>query len=211
MVIVSVVTNPVTNNMIFWLRSDTQVNTNSSGYVLSWGDKSGLVRPAWQTNTNYRPLCITNSYKTTPGLFFDGTNDYLIISNNAAINTATITNRMLAMSFRTGTNIVSRQVLYEQGGTNSGLNAYIWNSNLYMNVWSTNWGPVWLTNAVARDAQYVMRFVFAQPSNRIEGFLNGTSIGLTNCPGLLAGSTDGVAIAGIRGTTRFHGGDGVSP
>ena len=75
-----------------------------------------------------------------------------------------------------------------------------------MNVWSTNWGPVWLTNAVARDSEYVMKFVFSQSSTQIQGFVNGTSIGLTNCPGLLAGSTDGVAIAGIRGTTKFHDG-----
>ena len=207
---VIVVTDPVTNGMVCWLRSDTGITTNTSGCVTNWTVKAGETE-ASQTDSDCAPLYKYLAQRGTPGLYFDGTNDVLDLGSSTNLGTGgPWSNRTWALVFRTGDDVDSRQVLYEQGGTNSGMNIYIENGHLQMGAWNmtsndatTPWGPVWLTKAVARDAQYTVQFVFDQGTNMLEGIVNEESIGEASGIGNLYGEADGTALGGIAGWTRF--------
>ena len=203
---------PATTSMIFWVRSTEGISTNASGGVTNWQDRTGAGHDASQTNESCTPTWHANVYKTAPGLYFDGTNDNLHIASSMDIdNGASYSNRVLTMAFRTTEDISRRQVLYEQGGTNSGLNMYITDGLLYMGGWNcttdSNWGGVWFSTPVARDMQYVVELNLETPN--IRGYINGVNIGETNGIGSIYPSSDGICIGGISGWTRFA--DGVGP
>ncbi|MCK5175766.1 MAG: hypothetical protein KAR47_20395 [Planctomycetes bacterium] len=46
--------------------------------------------------------------------------------------------------FKTSADITSRQVLWEQGGGNNGLNLYIDAGKIYINAFTSDWGPTGL-------------------------------------------------------------------
>lgn len=76
------------------------------------------------------------------GLRFDGVDDHIDIANSLLINdTGPWDEKSFAFTFRTGTDIVTNQVIYEQGGGSNGYNLGIWNGDLIAYVWGESyWG-----------------------------------------------------------------------
>lgn len=74
---------------VLWLSADNGV-TSSGGAVSAWADRSGngndAAFPAGQPTA--KPSLITNSTNYYPSLDFDGTNDELIIPDNASLDMA---------------------------------------------------------------------------------------------------------------------------
>ena len=202
---------PPTSNMVFHLRSDSGISTNAAGGVTNWADKTANGNDATQTAAACCPTWHTNVYKALPALKFDGTNDCLEVNDNTGAIGASgpYTNKAIAMAFRTGDDITTRQVLYEQGGTNSGLNVYIADGNLYMCAWSLPaWGPAWLETEIAKNVQYTLQLCFTDTN--LWGTVNSETIGETNAVGSLASSSDGVCVGGVSGWTRFADGSTAS-
>lgn len=70
-------------------------------------------------------------------VFHTGSNDYISIPSHDEINRTVILDRTIALWFRANNN-TNRQVLYEEGGTTNGINIYLLNGRIYVNVWGSN-------------------------------------------------------------------------
>lgn len=73
---------PVTSNLTLWFDAmDTDsLSLDASNYVTQWDDKSPNSYHSTQGTVANSPQRQTNAIKTFPGLYFDGTSDYLPIN-----------------------------------------------------------------------------------------------------------------------------------
>ncbi len=75
------------NNL--WLKSDFGLNYSNGNSVNLWSDFSGNNNNATQATSAQRPLYIDNQLNTHPVIRFDGTDDFLGISNYVGTNNFT--------------------------------------------------------------------------------------------------------------------------
>lgn len=149
-----------------------------------------------------------------PAVYFDGRTDRLAIPQSTALFGENQPEKSLALVFRTGNEVQSRQVIAELGGAESGINVYLDGGKLYVGGWSqagnpSDWGPVFFDTAVAPRAAYVLVVSHRRNSGnspgRFEAYVNGSPIGLNRPgPNAFATTSDNAGIGAITGTTRFH-------
>jgi hypothetical protein len=148
-------------------------------------------------------------------LQLDGKHDRVEIGNTAAINTAkTYPERTIAFWFRPqkldrgdGKKKPLRQVLYEEGGSGSGLNLYLDGDQLIAGVWKQP-DALWLRGkAVTADAWHHVAFVLRQTQATL--YLDGAKIGEGQAP--LLGPHPGDIALGRSGNTAFHDGKADNP
>lgn len=195
--------------------NDSSFSTNVKTLV----DISGSEFPhnGEQTNTASQPTFD----KDTNVLNFDGTNDFYEIANAADINTGTTSERTFAMVFRTGPDVTSRQMIYEEGGTVRGINVYIGGGNIYLGFWNDNndgdgrQAFVSTSTAVAPNTNYYVTIVYDYsnytgpngPNGALRGTINGT-------PFTFSGSTTSrlynhpgaIGVGAMNGGTCYHDG-----
>lgn len=116
--------------------------------VSSWGDRSVNAGGSSSTITNSaptgdEPIYDSNYFGERGGLFFDynanDDGDNFQVNDDALVNTGgPYSEKSFAAVFRTGTDITSFQVVYEQGGGANGYQISISGGNLYAYAWSTN-------------------------------------------------------------------------
>ncbi len=137
-----------------------------------------------QTNASRQPTFD----KVTKVLNFDGSNDFFEIANADDINTATATERTFAIVLRTGPDITTRQMIYEEGGTVRGINVYIRNGSLYLGFWNDrNDGDgrqsfVSTNTTIQANTNYYVTLVYdysnytgpSGPNGNLRGTINGT-------------------------------------
>ncbi|MCB0036885.1 MAG: CotH kinase family protein, partial [Anaerolineales bacterium] len=124
----------VDNGLVMWLKADAGTNTTVDGQnVTAWADQAGnhdasnLTAPTYQNGAlNFNPL-----------VDFSGGNMGMTINNAADINTSSFTAKTFCIAFTTGTDVVTRQMVYEQGGGTNGVNLYVLNNQLYANLWAS--------------------------------------------------------------------------
>lgn len=151
-----------------------------------------------------------------PVIKFDGNNDFLSIANNTDLNTAADYNRSYSMTFRTGADVATRQVLFEEGGTVRGLNFYIFNNQLYFGIWNlpndgtgSPWGFSFSSIAILPSTNYILSFVFdgnSLTTGTATCYLNGTLVGSINGIGQLYGHSGAIALGAKNGDTYFESG-----
>ncbi len=108
---------------------------------------------------------------------FDGTNDGILIPDSTAINTGTYNEKTVELVFNAD-DVTTRQVLYEEGGATHGLTIYLDGGNVYVTgEEDTVWVDANINSAVSTGTTYHVAFVFDQPNNSFEGFLDGVSMG----------------------------------
>lgn len=215
------------NDNIFFLEAEALTGAHSS-LVNSWTDQSGNIyhaikgvgaqQPALQVTSN-----LLNGKKV---LRFDGTNDELTIPINNDINTSTFDSKFIFVAFRTGADVTTRQVLYEQGGGTRGLSIYVEAGEIHFHAWNRNnddggattpWGgsgvnAVHLASTgsqVGINTAYIATMAFDfTATNKFEGFLDGTSVAtpFTANVGRLFSHGDPGGIGGIEGGTYFPDG-----
>ena len=145
---------------------------------------------------------------------FDGTTDSVVVPNDALINTAgPYTARTVELWFHADA-VTGRQVLWEEGGSSRGINIYIEGGQLHLGGWNlindgagTPWGPVWVSGAVSAGTTYHAVLVFDGTGGRIEGFLDGVSMGsITTGVGPLHTHAGANGIGATNSNTRFPAG-----
>jgi Ca2+-binding RTX toxin-like protein len=139
---------------------------------------------------------------------FDG-DDRLHIANDAAINTNNQAARSIFMTFETGADINTTQVIYEQGGQTNGFNIYIANGQLYVGAWRDTGGTfdIFHSAAIAANTSYSAGLVFDHVSgNSFTGYLNGNPIGSVALGADQSAHTGGIGIGGVNQDTRLHTG-----
>ena len=143
---------------------------------------------------------------------FDGTGEHLDVADSPDINMGgPYSAKTLVVVFKTGGDISSRQVIWEQGGGTRGLSFYLDSGKLYINGWNlaeTEWGPTGLNTPVSANTTYVATLVLDAWSGTFEGFVNGKSIGSVGGIAQLYNHSDDCAFGHVEGGTKFH--DGTS-
>jgi hypothetical protein len=160
-----------------WFKVDEEAYTNGNP-VDQLNDLSGNGNDAASAGGN-RPTFTDNVSNGRPGARFDGTNDYLEFADDADINTGTYTQKTLVVAFRTGGDVTSRQVIYEQGGGSNGLNIYIEGDNLYFGAWALTygWPFVSVSSPIAINTEYYAILELDTENQVLKGVLNGTTVG----------------------------------
>jgi len=157
---------------------------------------------------------------TNYSLNFDGSNEYVQISNSNDINTGSNNHSQKTIEAWFSVDnkdITSRkQTIYEQGGTVRGLNIYIFGGSLYVGGWNepsneSNWNPGTFlsTSSIENNTWYHVALTLdggsSVTSNAFKGYLNGVEFGSGDGAKLWNHGGD-VSIARNR-DTKFHSGD----
>ncbi|MDE5424404.1 hypothetical protein L3073_19525, partial [Ancylomarina sp. DW003] len=128
----------VSASLEFWLKADAGTgSTSDGGTVNPWEDQLD-VNNAIKSGTIALPTYQTNQLNFNPVMDYSAAaNQVYNIPNSGDINTINNTiEKSFSIVFTTGTDVASRQVLYEEGGQARGVNAYIFNNELYVGAWN---------------------------------------------------------------------------
>jgi hypothetical protein len=213
------------NDNLFWYIADS-VSAAHNTQIATLPDQSPAGIDATAAAGQRAQLQVSsNTLNGHRVLRFDGTDDFFTIPNDATINTPPssdpATSRFIFLVFRAGSDVTSRQLLYEQGGGTRGINIYIESGQIFFNAWNNNfdnsdattpWGGTGASakvvsgGTVMADSAYVATLVYDfNATNQLEGFLNGTSVGAISdgSIGRLYSHGDAVALGGLSGSSLF--------
>jgi hypothetical protein len=172
--------------------------------VVSWPDISLSANNNTPTQTTVadQPTFrsdISASINGHPILRFLPAQFLQLLTSNDINDAGPYTERTTFLAFRTGSDITTRQMLWEQGGNVRGLNVYILNGYLYFGGYDVQndpdgtpaWNYTFTRVPVAPSTPYVVTHVFDGPlgstAGNISGFLNGQTFALLN-PGVGEGN-----------------------
>ena len=167
---------------------------------------------ASQTNAGLRPDFVASGVFGRGSLDFSGSpNDLLIIGNTGAINTSVHDERAIAISFRTGSDVTTTQVLYEEGAQVNGITAYIQNGRFYWSIHRNNGAQTaFVSTPIAANTDFTASFDFSAPTNTVRGYLNGNLFGTTAGIGAnLPSHSGGIGLGGVNNLIRLHDGSTV--
>lgn len=140
-------------------------NSVSNWYDISWNSLNW-----YQSNWTQQPLYKENRINWRPWIVFDWNDDILIVNDNSIINTATFDKKSFAIILKTGFDVTSEQVIYEQWDTNNWYNfmiadwkIYAW---VYNNTWDS-WNQYKFLNISEAIPDTVYLLIFVQNSSNI--------------------------------------------
>ncbi|MEQ9262578.1 MAG: Calx-beta domain-containing protein [Owenweeksia sp.] len=201
-------TNPapggIDNNLVFWLKADTGTSTSvNGGSVTSWTDVSNNTNNASSSGTAPTFASVLSNYQ--PAIDFTSTADYISIPNDNEINTSTSSAKSYSIVLKTGSDITTRQLIYEEGGGTHGLNIYIEGGDLHTNIWvSGNDNDA--STAIESGTTYVITFVYDGGSSRWDTYVNGSlAMSDASVQTSLPSHTGAIGLAAINSTTRYNG------
>lgn len=146
-------------------------------------------------------------------LSLDGLDDRVDLPNSALINTGgPYEKKTVEVRFRTGSDVATRQVLYEEGGGTNGINLYLDSGSLYAGAWSDNdgWTPAFTSTAISADTLYTAALVLDTTVPVLRLYVDGSLASSTAITGVSAGlSGHGglCALGAKRQGTSYHDGD----
>jgi len=205
------------------LSDGQKVSTNPN----QWDDLSANDVDEYQGNASYQPTFydVAPVWNGRPVIQFNRSNsEYLIMGNNVWMNIAAgaQTKRTIMMAFRSGNDISSRQVLFEEGGGSRGLNVYIENDSVYMGGWNipnddggatTPWLYSCVKEEISQNSPYFgifqLEYDGVSGTGEIRGSLNGTDLGTTSNVGRLFPHSGDIGVGGMYGGSCFD--DGSCP
>ncbi|SMF63071.1 hypothetical protein [Pseudobacteriovorax antillogorgiicola] len=193
-------------NAVLWLRGDRSQTT-------VWDDVFGV----WQAKSfsdSGVPQWAAQGLQGQAAWVFDGVDDGLTIPDAASFNTSTTTlNKSIAVVFQVANDVITRQVIFEQGGGQRGTNIYLENGNLNVSMWNLpqdqgdgSWGPKRLSTAVSEDSQYTVLLVYNGMAREFEAFVNGVSIGVAEDIGTLYSHSGDLGIGAMKEGSYFASG-----
>lgn len=202
---------------------DGQLLVTSSGYLHYWQDLSVELPGNASADASLR---VSNSYNYPEWVQddvngysaprFDGSHRFLGLSGdgNADINQAgPYAGKTLCFTFRTGADVTTRQVLWEQGRTaDAGLNLYLSAGRLYLGAWNApdagGWERFLSFPVLEPRTVYTVTLVFDAGQDSFRGYLNGTLFGAAGAITPLS-SHGATGITRVRQYTRYHDGPSV--
>ncbi len=180
--------------------------------VSRWQDQA-KSNNAKQDMAEERPELVLSAINGEPAIEFDGTGEHLDVADSKDINTGgPYSGKTLVVVFKTGSDVTTRQVIWEQGGGTRGLSFYLDSAKLYINGWNLDetqglWGPTGLNTPVSAHTAYVATGVLNANASTFKSFVNGESIG-SIAGSQLYNHSDDCAFGHKEGGTKFH--DGTS-
>ena len=213
---------------IIWLKASDLADADGAN-VQNFVDSSPNGNTATQGTAGNRPNMNFTGPNGQKELIFNGTSDVMAFSGDANINSASFyTGKHFSVVFTTGTDVTSRQGIYQQGGGTRGIIIYIEGTQIYYHIWSnandnganSAWGVGSATGAffvssgagtIAANTTYIATFNYEinSPNGTLTGYLNGENIGSVTTstisgvdPRLYAHAD--ASIGGVTGSTRYH-------
>lgn len=201
---------------VVWLKAESIAAADGST-LATWPDISGNGINATQASAGQRPTFYNNNlqkHNCHPMVSFDGSNGNMLMADNALINTGgPYTEKTITVGFRTGSNVTTRQVIYEQGGTTRGINIYIQNNLIYVSAWNyPNDGPnsPWtfknVNTGIVANTIYYVSLILDQPKGELRGYLNGKLFGTATGVGTLYAHSSDIGIGRRTQDAYFHTG-----
>ena len=199
----------VSTDLIYWQKANEGTNTTTDGEAITlWGD---------QNNTGHNATNITSPlYEVTgdnynPTIDFSSGNLGLTIADHEDINStlSSYTEKSMSVEFRTNSDISTRQIIYEQGGANNGINIYIDGGSIYASIWDNNVISASGSRAIAANTSYIITFIF-DGGNSFNAFINGdrflNDVAVIASLGAHIGD---IGIGQMNQNTRFHDGTSI--
>ncbi|RRO25102.1 T9SS type A sorting domain-containing protein [Flavobacteriaceae bacterium 14752] len=207
----------------FWFDANS-INQAQSSTVQTWTNQGGNANSLTQSTADEQPLLNLNGLNNQSELIFDGTNDFFDLANNSDLNTVGPWNeRSFVLVFTTGTDITTRQVLYEEGGAIRGFNIYIENGNLFFSAYDqldSGIGSPWgdpdieqISTPISPIQTYILTIVYEQDggdntNGSFTGYLNNFNFETNNNIGILYSHAGDINLSG-NGNSRFPDGDSL--
>lgn len=200
------------SGLVYWFKANSGTNTTTDGSaVTDWVDQSGNGNDGFDISTN-DPLFQSVLNNFNPSLDYTSTSASggIGLSDNSSINTGASSAKAYSIVFRTGSDITTRQVLYEEGGGTHGMNLYIESGNVIGNLWQSSADRTGST-ALSTNTDYILTFVYDGGNTRWDMYLNGTlAASNTSATSSLPAHSDDIGIGVINGGTQFNGNNDVS-
>ena len=217
-----------------WLKANDASSVTSSsdgGSVTLWEDalsgsynfSTSTASPSYNDNDgknmNFNPNIEFTSSGTT-GLTTPNNNDYNEVAADPFVR------KGIQLAFRTSSDITTRQVLYEQGGTARGINIYIRDGQLHISAWNraeraplgdwNNTGDVnSISTSIETNQSYIVTFQMDGDDNSdgngvangtVTLYLNGRSVGSFGSVGVLYAHGSLIGLGHVKDGTYFDNG-----
>ncbi len=202
-----------------WLNASDAGSLINGSSVDVWPDVTTNSHDAIQTLAAKRPLYLENMWNSRPVVQFNsGLSQFLTIPDHADINTGgPYDKKSIIVSFRTGSDINSRQVLYEEGGGVRGLNVYIDGGRLYLSGWNENnddgglttpWSYIDVDTPIVANTPYftMLQFNFDGAAGGVTGWLNGQLIDTLPGAGRLFAHSGDIGVGAMTNDSYFYDG-----
>lgn len=206
------------NQYDLWLRGNAGVIVKAvdgnNRFVQKWADGSPAMSLFSQGGRKNQPLLFDSvaagGDATAAALVFDGEKNHLKGKNSAEINSSKVpySQRTMFVVFKTGLDITSSQIVWNEGNKKAGLSVGIDNGSIVLNAWNLKaakgtaaWGPVAVSAPLQGTAStHCVQMVLNEPADALSGFLNGAAMGTQNNVGKLAKHSPAMIGAAKKGT-----------
>ncbi len=199
-------------NTLVWWNAPQGMTINSVNQITSWNDISSNTNCTHPLSAYQNTVGIPTYNANTGSSVFDGASMFYIDSTTCIDNLNTnILQESFAMVFKTGSDVTSDQILYEQGNSNSGLSLAITNGYLSFSAYKS-----WKRNASTRLSPNTLYAVILEfnGTNGLQNYLSSglgtTSVSWVNAnstspnSGLTGMSNNGIGIGGVRNGAMFY-------
>jgi len=118
---------------------------------------------------------------TDTAAFFDGSNNFVAIPNHTSINSGgqPYIDRTIELNFK-AYDLTGRQMIWDEGGQDRGMNIYLDGPALYLNAWNTAsdgnntpWGPKYVTTTVQANVAYHVVLIMDNNTTDLTGEIRG--------------------------------------
>ncbi len=201
----------------YWFNAN-RIDQADGTAVNTWNNIGGNPDDALAVNA---PELNTNQLNGSSVVNFDAANNELLeIPNDPELNTAgPYSERTFSMVIETGADVSTRQMIYEEGGNERGLNFYIFNGRLYYGAWNLQdddgggsaapWGFSSFDTAISANTSYILTYVFNgnnTSTGNVECYLNGDNVGTISNIGLLYTHSGNIGIGRVNDNTYLETG-----
>jgi glucose/arabinose dehydrogenase len=210
--------NPVdTTDLIAYLSFDETSGSVAADSSIAGSNNAGTLR----NGASFEP----GSGPAGGTVRLDGEGEFVAFADSPDLNNANQAKRTVSVWFKVDQKTLflpnaveeQRQVIYEEGGIDRGLNVYVENGTLYVGGWNapeSNWTGTYLTtNAIESDTwHHVVLVLDAEPGIRsvqagaFRAYLDGIKFGEGDGSQLWRRPGD-VGVGAINIDTQFHDGD----
>jgi hypothetical protein len=170
---------------------------------------SSSRRPTWTNN---------------PSIRFNGGGQFLATADHSDINLGTSQEKTVTIAFKTGGDINSTQILYEEGGTVRGLNLYISSGKFYCGFWNDrNDGDgkqpfISSSGSISGNTHYIATIELDYSNytgpNGVDGtvdcILDGVSLGQVATTSRLFPHSGDIGLGAVNNHTVLHSGTSSS-
>ncbi|MBR8828142.1 MAG: LamG domain-containing protein, partial [Gomphosphaeria aponina SAG 52.96 = DSM 107014] len=152
---------------------------------------------------------------------FDGKDDYIHINDAQELNIVAQAKRTVSVWFKVENKDIStrKQVIYEEGGSTTGINIYVHGGSVYVGGWNTGkgWQTYLSSNKIANETWHHVAVVVDTDlgadwvqAGKFRGYLDGDEFAAGGGLELGGGGrSDDVGIGALNQNTKFHDGAGI--